>query len=140
MRFAYGDNKYEFDVEDMTVAETRLIKRYSKLTFKKFAHGLAELDGDALVAVLYLAKKRAGENPRWSDFDDLKITEFAETLESDEDDEEPDDDDLDDDFDDDFDDDDEEEGPTKPIGMTPMGGSSDTSTSSPSTSTSIRVS
>lgn len=65
--------KYEFDQGSMPVGEARLIKERTGMGFAAWAAGVSDMDPDAIVALVFLAKKRAGEAPRWSQFDDLDI-------------------------------------------------------------------
>lgn len=89
IRFKMDGQEYEFDETKMLVHEARLIKEHAKLGLLGFGQGLREGDPDAIVALLFLAKRRAGIACRWKDFDgvDLNAVDIiADEPESEEDD------------------------------------------------------
>ncbi|WDO09960.1 hypothetical protein ME763_32235 [Streptomyces murinus] len=69
--------EYEWDSDRLLVAEARELKTHTGLTPPKWMMALDEQDPDAIVGLIYLAKKRAGENLRWSDLDTLDYADFT---------------------------------------------------------------
>ena len=85
INFKVGESEYAYDDASMTVAEARLIKKHSGFGLKSWAMGLQDMDPDALVGLVFLAKRRAGEAVRWQDLDNLDIAAIAlGTVEDDE--------------------------------------------------------
>jgi hypothetical protein len=74
--FRVGGEQYEYDPDSITVGELRELKRWGGLGLNSFARGLGEGDPDALVGMLYLAKRRAGIACRWQDFDTVDLATF----------------------------------------------------------------
>ncbi|WP_435643876.1 hypothetical protein ACR9VJ_26475 [Streptomyces sp. H49] len=67
---------YEFDGDHLLLAEAREIKTHAKMSVPKWMAGIDEGDPDALQALIYLAKKRAGESLRFSDLDTLDYADI----------------------------------------------------------------
>ncbi|MFF9097561.1 hypothetical protein ACF1AX_31120 [Streptomyces sp. NPDC014802] len=63
--------EYEWDSDRLLVAEARELKVHTGLTPPRWLAAIDEGDPDALAGLIYLAKKRAGENLRFSDLDTL---------------------------------------------------------------------
>ncbi len=89
IKFALGDTTYEYDDGTMTVAEARFIKKYASMGLRSWALALQDMDPDALVGLVFLAKRRAGEAVRWQDLDTLDIASIALSAEEDDDDADP---------------------------------------------------
>jgi len=68
--------EYEWDSDRLLVAEARELKTYTGFTPPRWLAALDEGDPDACAALIYLAKKRAGENLRFSDLDTLDYHDF----------------------------------------------------------------
>lgn len=73
LRFVLDGTKYEYDDTTLTVKEARVIKKNTGFGLVTWAQGLQIGDPDALVAMVWLAKTRAGEAVRWQDFDDFDL-------------------------------------------------------------------
>lgn len=73
INFKLDGQDYEFDESKMIVAEAREIKKHAGLGLIAFGQGLREGDPDALVALMFLAKRRAGIACRWKDFDNVDL-------------------------------------------------------------------
>lgn len=73
LRFVLEDIKYEYDDSTLTVKEARVIKKNTGFGLVTWAQGLQIGDPDALVAMVWLAKTRAGEAVRWQDFDNFDL-------------------------------------------------------------------
>ncbi|MET7479533.1 hypothetical protein ABZT17_34940 [Streptomyces sp. NPDC005648] len=68
--------EYEFDGSRLLVAEARELKTYTGFTPPKWLAAIDESDPDGLAFLIYLAKKRAGEQLRYSDLDSLDYADF----------------------------------------------------------------
>lgn len=137
MRLRIKDETYDLDVDRITVAEARTLKRHTDTTrdgsggmgVNQLRQGLLNGDPDVMVFLMWLAKTRANERVSWSTFDDYDLVSDAEILA---------------DEDDASDEGDEEEDigeavdPTGAGGRTRTTGTSPTSRRSRSTSTSTR--
>lgn len=74
---------YEFDDNRLLLAEAREIKTLTGMSPAKMFAGLEEADPDSIAAVIFLAKKRAGETLRFSDLGSLSYSDVNfELLES----------------------------------------------------------
>lgn len=56
-----GDDLGDFDFQKLTVFDTIRLKAESGLSVKQFIDGLAEMDGAAMQALVWLLKVRKGE-------------------------------------------------------------------------------
>lgn len=79
IKFELGGNVYEYDDTTMTVKEARLIKQHTSMGLRSWALGLQDMDVDALVAMVFIAKRRAGEAIRWQDLDNININDISIT-------------------------------------------------------------
>lgn len=124
MQLRVKDETFEFDDTHITIAEARLIKKYTGMGTRELFHGLRRGDPDALAGLAFLAMFRAGKQPRWRDFDDMDMVDDFELIDdSDASDEER---------------EDEEPDPTRSRGTTRKGGSTTTSRTSRPSTTSTR--
>jgi hypothetical protein len=76
MKFRIEGDDYEFQEDTLTVAEARLIKKHTGMGLKSFVEGSKDGDPDSLAAVVFLAKRRAGEAVRWQDLDSLDLAKL----------------------------------------------------------------
>jgi hypothetical protein len=79
IKFTVGDDTYEFDDEELTIDEARLLKKNAGFGMRSWAVALQDMDPDALVGLIYLAKLRAGEAVRWQDLYKVKFREIGLT-------------------------------------------------------------
>jgi hypothetical protein len=77
IKFGLGDTQYEYDDGTMTVAEARIIKKHAGMGLRSWAMALQDMDPDALVGLVFLAKRRSGEAVRWQDLDNLDIAAIS---------------------------------------------------------------
>jgi hypothetical protein len=77
LKFTIEGRTYDYDETSMPVKEARLIKKHTGFGIVTMANGLREGDPDALVAMIFLAKRRAGEVVRWQDLDDLDLSKLV---------------------------------------------------------------
>lgn len=73
MRFEIEGKEYEWDNERLTVGEARFLKEKTGMGILQWNNGLLARDGDAEAALIYFAKRRAGEAVRWQDLEDLNL-------------------------------------------------------------------
>lgn len=76
MKIRFSGRSYEYDPNSMSVGEARIIKKNTGYGLAQWGDELENGDPDALVALLYLAKKRSGEACKWSDFDDFQLNDL----------------------------------------------------------------
>lgn len=67
--FTVAGTEYEFDQNKLALTEAIAVKKTTGLTVKSFQEGLQEMDPEALQAMVWLARKRAGEAIRLQDVD-----------------------------------------------------------------------
>lgn len=60
MKINFEDQEWSLDLNDITVAQAKVIKSHRGLTLKALSQGLDELDPDALVALYWLMKVQSG--------------------------------------------------------------------------------
>lgn len=132
-KIVYRGSTYPvIDPTEWLLAEAAFIKRQIGQTVAEAQDNAQRGDAEAIVAYLYVAKKRAGEKVHWEDFEDFTVGECDFVR---------DDEERSDYSDTDKAKADADEGgtdPTSPTGTTPDPGSSTTSTRSRSTSGSTR--
>lgn len=68
-----GDKEYEFEDDKLLVKDARLIKKLTGMGLKSFSEGIKDGDPDALCAMVFLAKRKAGEAVQWKDLDELDL-------------------------------------------------------------------
>ena len=89
LRISHNEKTYEVDESRLSIVESRLLKKFTRQAPADWLNGLKKLDGDSLAGLLFLAKFRNGEQPRWKDFDNLDVYELAQTVENLDTDDEP---------------------------------------------------
>lgn len=89
IKFGLGGTEYEYDDTTMTVAEARIIKKHTAMGLRSWAMGLQDMDPDALVGLVFLAKRRSGEAVRWQDLDSMDIAAISIVAAEDVDDADP---------------------------------------------------
>lgn len=75
MRLQLGQDStwYDFDGTRLLVKEARELEELTGMGLQDFSDGIKRGKVDALVFMLYLAKKRSGEPVRFRDFDEVDI-------------------------------------------------------------------
>ena len=84
MQIKVAGEVYDFDDTKLSVKEARTIKELTGLGISQWGEGIRDGDPDALVAMIYLAKKRSGEAVRWRDLDDLDLMNEVDFINDDE--------------------------------------------------------
>lgn len=77
--FTLDGAEYEFDQNKLALGEAIAVKKSSGLTVKAFQEGLVEMDPEALQAMVWLARRRAGEAVRLQDVE-FDVVAFAQSL------------------------------------------------------------
>lgn len=81
MHFTLGDREYAVTLDRLSIAEAREVKKFTGVTLHSLAlAGAGQVDGDVLAAVVYLAKRRAGEEVDWSEIDQVDVFDLANTI------------------------------------------------------------
>lgn len=80
MKIDFENNVYDLDLDDITVAQAKVIKVHRQLTLKTLSDGLNELDPDALVAIYWLMRIQSGDTGIDIDRVDFKAVRFAEAI------------------------------------------------------------
>ncbi len=71
------DTVWEFDENELFVDEARIVKKHAAMGVNEFGRGLQTGDPDALVAMLWITKRRAGIEVQWKDFDHFNLATIA---------------------------------------------------------------
>lgn len=61
LRFTVGETVYDWDDDHVLNTEAIALKKASGLTTMQLMEGISEFDAEALTAMVWLAKRRAGE-------------------------------------------------------------------------------
>ncbi|HEY3261365.1 MAG TPA: hypothetical protein VGJ95_14040 [Pseudonocardiaceae bacterium] len=77
MKIVVEGKPYEWDEAELTIADFRTIKQSCGMTPKAFAMALDEGDPDALAALVFLAKRKAGEQVNYADLGTLRIAKIG---------------------------------------------------------------
>lgn len=77
--FTVDGTEYEFDQNKLALAEAIAIKKATGLTVVGFQSGLKEMDPEALQAMVWLAKRRAGMATRLQDVD-FDVVDLCATM------------------------------------------------------------
>lgn len=80
MLVQYEGNDYDFDLEEITVQQAKVIKERCGLTLGGLETGLSEGDADALRALYWLMLQNSGDNITSIDAVNFKIVKFAKAL------------------------------------------------------------
>jgi len=67
---------YDFEGDRLLVREARDLQELTGMGLQDFSDGIRHGKVDALVFMLYLARRRAGEPVRFREFDDMNIAEL----------------------------------------------------------------
>lgn len=84
LRFALDGVKYEYDEHKLLNIEAIALQKVTGLRVTEFAEALEQGDAGALTAVVWIAKRRAGEDVKFSELE-FDLMEMMESMEQDED-------------------------------------------------------
>ena len=92
LRFVQDGTQYTFNPDKITTLQAIELKKLTGLTVMQWSEAMGTLDAEAFRALVWLARKQAGDLPegRYSDFD-FPFLEVANTfeVEGEDDDEDP---------------------------------------------------
>lgn len=74
------DTEWEFDENTLFVDEARIIQKHSGYGVNELSQGLQKGWPDALVAMLFLTKRRAGVAVQWKDFDHFNLATIKQIV------------------------------------------------------------
>lgn len=80
MKIEHDGQTYDFDMDSVEAHELRLVEQHADMTFAEWNAGLKRGKVNALVALVFLAKRRAGSDVEWSDLDSLNIADLMEAM------------------------------------------------------------
>lgn len=80
MKIEFENREYNLELDEITVAQAKVIKVHRGMTLKSLSDGLNELDPDALVSAYWLMKVQSGETGVDIDRVDFKAVRFAEAI------------------------------------------------------------
>lgn len=84
IRFTLDGQDYEFEPR-MSVKEARMIKRFTKgMGVSDLLRGIPKGDPDSWCAMVFLAKRRAGEAVSWQQLEELDLMQLMEESGADE--------------------------------------------------------
>ena len=79
MKVQWDGNEYNFDFDDLTVAQAKVIKIHCQLTLLSLVEGLKVIDPDALRAAFWLMHAQSGRTCNIDNVD-FRIIDFANAL------------------------------------------------------------
>jgi hypothetical protein len=80
IRFEIDDTKYEYDADTYPLFEARLIKSLTGLNAGAYLRGLGEMDEEAICGMVYLAKRRAGEDVEWDQLGQMDLMPLIQSI------------------------------------------------------------
>lgn len=82
IRFIVDGTKYDFDDDKLSNVEAIALKKVSGLMPDVFFKGINEVDPEAITALVWLAKRRAGEHVKYGglEFDLLQVMESLDEI------------------------------------------------------------
>lgn len=80
IRFELDDQKYAYDTDTYPLFEARLVKALTGLNAGAYLRGLGEMDEEALAAMVYLAKRRANEDPDWDALGQMDLMPLIQSI------------------------------------------------------------
>lgn len=80
MKFTVDGKGYEFDLETLSLDEGEILEDYARIEVKDFMDALKATKVRAIRALVYIAKRRAGEDVRWADLGSLDLMGLAQSM------------------------------------------------------------
>lgn len=81
MTFSLNGRDYKVTLDRLSIAEAREVKRYTGVTLTTLMLASSgHVDGDVLAAIVYLAKRRAGEDIDWAEIDQIDVVELLGSM------------------------------------------------------------
>lgn len=69
MKLTIDGQHYEFDMDRLLFSEMAFVQKKTGLKLQEWQRGLNEMDAFALAGLVYIVRKRAGEQPDWDTLD-----------------------------------------------------------------------
>lgn len=69
MKIQVGDTIYDHEPNRLLNSDAILVKRRTGMTIPEWQQGLQDDDPEAIKALVFLLKQKAGENPDWDTLD-----------------------------------------------------------------------
>lgn len=76
MKIEHDGRSYDFDMDSLEAHELRVVEQHSGMTLPEWMEGLKRGKVDALVAIVFTAKRRGGDTVEWSDLDGLVVVDL----------------------------------------------------------------
>lgn len=77
----WNDKEYDVDPSEMSGFELKLVKDRTGLSFKQLVNGIGQIDGEAIMAVFWIAARREAPDLKFSDFQGPPIRLVVANLE-----------------------------------------------------------
>lgn len=80
MKFTVDGTKYEFDLDSLTLDEGEILEDYAGMTLLQFGEAIQASKVRAIRAMVFIAKRRAGEQVEWADLGTLDLMKLAVSI------------------------------------------------------------
>lgn len=80
IRFELDDKRYAYDTDTYPLFEARLVKSLTGLNAGAYLQGLGQMDEEALAAMVYIAKRRDGEDPDWDALGQMDLIPLIQSI------------------------------------------------------------
>lgn len=80
VKFTLEGKSYEFDLDSLTMDEGEVIEDYARLEVRDFMDALKATKVRAIRALVFIAKRRAGEDVRWADLGSVDLMGLAKSM------------------------------------------------------------
>lgn len=81
LNFTLNDRDYRVTLDKLSIAEAREVKKFTGVTLNSLVlAGAGQVDGDVFAAIVYLAKRRAGEEIDWAEIDQIDVVDLAKSM------------------------------------------------------------
>ena len=77
MKFSIGEEHYDFELDNLTFDEGELVEEYTGYSVVDLGQAVMESRVKAMRAMVFLAKRRNGEDIEWADLGGIDIMELA---------------------------------------------------------------
>lgn len=80
MKFTVDGKTYDFDLDTLTMDEGEVIEDYARIEVRDFMDALKATKVRAIRALVFIAKRRAGEDVRWADLGSMDLMGLAQSM------------------------------------------------------------
>lgn len=80
MQLEHDGKTYALDMDEIEAHELRVVEQHSGMTYPEWMEGLQRGKVDALVAIVFTAKRRAGDTVEWADLDNMKVLDLLKAM------------------------------------------------------------